>query len=121
MAFRSLWSSERKPTPRPHPHQERITRYATAAAAAQQHRKMFQTEDWKVGHGPATLDPGQEDVVCILQGAEVPFVLRPRGISRYKNQSYEVVGECYVHGIMDGEAVEGLEQIDTRWSTFDLV
>ena len=41
------------------------------------------------------------DVVCILRGCNVPFVLHPTAYERI----YEVVGGAYVHGVMDGEAV----------------
>jgi hypothetical protein len=38
------------------------------------------------------------DVVVVINGAEVPMLLRPNG------NGYRFVGECYVHGFMDGEA-----------------
>jgi hypothetical protein len=58
----------------------------------------------------------QGDQICIIFGAQTPFVLRewereiPAGDdhtgsqdeAEYKCQ-YKLVGECYVHGIMDGE------------------
>ena len=48
---------------------------------------------------PAKTQAG--DLVCILRGCNVPFVLRQ---TSYR-QVYEVVGGAYVHGVMDGEAV----------------
>ncbi|KAF1964026.1 HET-domain-containing protein [Bimuria novae-zelandiae CBS 107.79] len=53
---------------------------------------------------PPTASKG--DLICILLGGEVPYVLR-----RIDNQSqdyYTMVGECYVHGIMDGEAISDI-------------
>jgi hypothetical protein len=44
-----------------------------------------------------------EDVVWVLAGASVPVVLRRRP----KVGDWEVVGEAYVHGIMNGEAAVG--------------
>lgn len=41
------------------------------------------------------------DIICILHGCSVPVVLRPTA------DGMELVGEAYVHGIMDGEALEG--------------
>jgi hypothetical protein len=39
-----------------------------------------------------------------LMGAEVPFALRMSG------KNYEVIGESYIHGHMDGEALtKGIE------------
>ena len=43
------------------------------------------------------------DVVVILFGGWVPFVLRP-----LEAGVYELVGHCYVHGIMDGEWIEAV-------------
>jgi hypothetical protein len=41
------------------------------------------------------------DVVVILYGAEIPLLLRRNA---GKKELYELVGEAYVHGLMDGEA-----------------
>lgn len=40
----------------------------------------------------------QGDVVAILLGCNCPIVLRP-----YGDNLFHVIGECYVHGLMDGE------------------
>lgn len=40
------------------------------------------------------------DLICILYGSEVPYLLRPR-----MDGNYVVVGECYANGIMHGEAL----------------
>ncbi|TLD31339.1 hypothetical protein PspLS_01816 [Pyricularia sp. CBS 133598] len=48
------------------------------------------------------------DVVCVLLGSEVPFVIRPT-----RQGMYELIGEAYVSGIMDGEALSGqYDQVD---------
>ena len=41
------------------------------------------------------------DKICILFGSRVPFVLR-----ECEGRFFKLVGECYVHGIMDGEAMK---------------
>jgi hypothetical protein len=41
------------------------------------------------------------DVVFVAMGAETPYLLRPRGSGKY-----QLIGDCYVHGFMDGQAVE---------------
>jgi hypothetical protein len=46
------------------------------------------------------------DVIVIIVGAQTPFVLRAAGTKRSK----QLVGECYVHGVMDGEALIGCAQ-----------
>jgi len=41
------------------------------------------------------------DVVAVLNGLSIPLILRK------VETGYEVVGDCYIHGLMDGEAVAG--------------
>jgi hypothetical protein len=61
-------------------------------------RRSFLSKQGYVGLAPSHSKPG--DVICILYGSVVPFVLRKKG------SGYELIGEAYVHGIMDGEFVE---------------
>lgn len=60
--------------------------------------RPFITRRGYIGLGPATMQP--EDTICIFLGARVPHVLRRvvGGCSGYK-----LVGQAYIHGIMDGE------------------
>jgi hypothetical protein len=51
--------------------------------------------------GPSQAKKG--DSICILHGSRVPWVLRPRPT---ESDTYEVVGQCFVHGAMYGEAVD---------------
>ncbi|OCK99287.1 uncharacterized protein K441DRAFT_652727 [Cenococcum geophilum 1.58] len=51
-----------------------------------------------MGLAPAQTMEG--DVICVIPGARVPYVLREDG------GNYKLVGECYVHGIMKGEALD---------------
>jgi hypothetical protein len=44
----------------------------------------------------------KDDIICVLLGCTMPVVLRQVG------EYYKVVGECYIHGIMEGEAMEML-------------
>lgn len=41
-----------------------------------------------------------DDLIVVLATGEVPYVLRP-----IEGDRFTFVGECYVHGIMDGEAM----------------
>jgi hypothetical protein len=65
-------------------------------------RKPFVTKKGHLGLGFDHLEPG--DAVAVLIGCQVPFVLRKSVGGRYK-----IVGEAYVDGIMDGEAMVGRE------------
>jgi hypothetical protein len=61
-------------------------------------RKFFTTANGNFfGLGPDGLQSG--DVVAVLYGCSVPVVLRA------VEQRYKLVGECYVHGLMDGQAI----------------
>jgi hypothetical protein len=56
------------------------------------------TEEKYVGIVPAKAKAG--DYVCIILGCDVPFIVRE------DYGKYVLVGECYIHGIMDGEAMD---------------
>jgi hypothetical protein len=63
-------------------------------------RNMCVTNAGYLGRVP--MGSAIEDKICILFGGCVPFVLRESGDGFFK-----FIGECYIHGIMDGEAMEG--------------
>ncbi|KAL2068471.1 hypothetical protein VTL71DRAFT_16569 [Oculimacula yallundae] len=66
----------------------------------------FVTEKGFVGMGPRHMLAG--DIVIIIAGADVPFVLRMD-----EHGQYRLIGEAYVQGVMDGEAVVlGLPVVD---------
>jgi Heterokaryon incompatibility protein (HET) len=72
-------------------------------------RRIYLTESGLLGLGPESLKTG--DHIFILPGARVPFVLRPISLAGGR-PCYEMVGETYVHGIMQGEAL-GREDLKT--------
>ena len=61
-------------------------------------RAFFVTEQGYMGLGPLGMEEG--DLVYVLSGGQVPFILRPTILA----EGFSLVGESYVHGIMDGEA-----------------
>lgn len=54
--------------------------------------------------GLAPMAAQENDFICILYGCSVPVVLREQKLG--EETFWELVGECYVHGMMDGEAME---------------
>ena len=76
-------------------------------------RRVFVTKKGYLGIGPDDVKPGDE--IAILYGGKMPFVVRTRECNLEGNgiatgitlECYELIdgGECYVHGIMDGEVV----------------
>lgn len=47
------------------------------------------------------------DAVCLLYGLDTPFILRTLPINDHGEDMASLVGEAYVHGVMDGEAMQG--------------
>jgi hypothetical protein len=60
-------------------------------------RRLLVTNDGYIGLGP--IKARQGDHVCILYGCSVPAILREI------NGGFSLIGEAYVHGCMDGEAL----------------
>jgi hypothetical protein len=75
-------------------------------------RRVFRTKCHLLGLGPESLAVG--DHIFILPGARVPFVLRPVSAKESTSSSsgsrvcYELVGEAYIHCIMQGEVLDQL-------------
>jgi hypothetical protein len=77
----------------------RASRYFSAFQRACINRVVFRTENNFVGVGSKLLLEG--DTAAIIYGADLPFALRPKGQSQH-----QILGPCYVHGIMFGDAVK---------------
>ncbi|KXH42786.1 hypothetical protein CNYM01_03809 [Colletotrichum nymphaeae SA-01] len=74
--------------------------------------------------GIAPQDSKVDDVVCILYGCSVPCVLRPFWSERGRGEQpsyYELVGEAFVLGQMDGEALDGLTEEELAGEDFRLM
>ena len=79
--------------------------------------RLFFTVNGFVGNGPNAMEPG--DSICILAGGPLPYVLRPVPDAACLN-TFELVGSCYVHGVMDGQAVDGLGEDEPPLPDLDL-
>ena len=60
-------------------------------------RKFFSSKRGFVGWIPISAQTG--DKICILQGCGIPYVIRPG------ERGYILLGDCYIHGLMHGEAI----------------
>lgn len=76
------------------------SRWHWAFVQAASYRRFFVTDTGLVGIGPRQTRKG--DVVAILYGGIWPFVLRA-----YDDHHHLLLGATYVHGVMNGEAVDG--------------
>ncbi|KAF2848775.1 HET-domain-containing protein [Plenodomus tracheiphilus IPT5] len=79
--------------------------FDNAHNAVRNERRFVVTEKGRLGFVP--LAAGLGDVVAVLAGAHVPYVLRSEGEGGGDGSCYSVVGDAYVHGIMDGEGFVG--------------
>jgi Heterokaryon incompatibility protein (HET) len=62
-------------------------------------RTFIATAGGLMGIGPEEVQIG--DKIYVVLGSNVPFILRDQ-----RNGTFTFVGECYVHGIMDGEVMK---------------
>lgn len=69
-------------------------------------RRLLVTSQGYVGIAPKQAQKG--DLICVLFGCSVPVVLRPCQTPSAPDAApiYEVVGECYVDGFMEGEMLD---------------
>jgi hypothetical protein len=79
--------------------------------ARNQGRRIFTTDNNAAILGSGLDGTRVGDIVCVPYGSDVPFVLRQVG----NKGEYKLIGECYVAGIMHGEALDmGLEEREFR-------
>ena len=75
-------------------------------------RRLFITRKGYIGLAPESASVG--DHIVVLYGCSVPLTFRREsstGIDcKEKEMKVRLIGECYVHGIMDGEAVQMVER-----------
>jgi hypothetical protein len=92
---------------------EYIKPYCASMHAVNQSEKwsFFTTESGRFGLGQQGVMPG--DLVCILHGGRVTYILRK------EQDHYILVGCAYVHGIMYGETSHDLSDT-TRVQIFDI-
>jgi len=117
MPFDSPWSTGSTDRPNNNSHQpDRLTdqdeHNVALTVLALAGRRLVTTVTGYMGLVPE--DTCEEDVIAVLRGCNFPVALRPAG--GYYNDNlefcryYKYVGECYVHGIMDGETLEAMDR-----------
>lgn len=80
-------------------------------------RRFMRTTKGLIGFVPAESQPG--DLVVVLAGGKVPYVLREQtsGGTKGSHNVYSFVGDAYVTGLMNGEAVGD----GSSWESLHLV
>lgn len=88
-------------------------------------RYLVSTEKGYIGWAPVQCRKG--DVIAVLAGGKVPYVLRPEPTAipleekGDERECYSILGDAYIHGIMDGEAVRECEKRGGDWEEIVLV
>lgn len=72
-------------------------------------RSLVNTRDGMIGLVPQSAQKGDE--IYLLFGGQVFYVLR------LVRDHYRLVGECYIHGLMNGEALEWLNDVSVSLHT----
>lgn len=62
-------------------------------------QRFCSTKNGRLACMPVNAEVG--DDICIFFGGRVPYAIRPIGGGLYR-----FIGQCYVNGIMDGEALD---------------
>ncbi len=72
-------------------------------------RHFSATRSDRLGSMPKGAKVG--DKICVFYGGSLPYVIRPCGEGRYT-----LIGDCYVNGLMYGEAMD-MEDVKTETIT----
>lgn len=70
--------------------------------------RLFNTEDGRLGLGPH--EALRSDKVVVLPGCSVPLLLRPVTDTV---DTFQLVGPCFIHGLMEGQALSSGGQLET--------
>jgi hypothetical protein len=94
---------------------DEIKKINKAIQSATTDRKFFITKKGYIGLGPKEIE--RDDEVAVLVGGHTPFVLRRASEKVIDSelgtkQCYTLVGDSYIHGLMDGKAFEGINDIE---------
>ncbi|KAI3326072.1 hypothetical protein HD806DRAFT_489132 [Xylariaceae sp. AK1471] len=82
-------------------------------------RRFFVTENGFFGVGSAGIQ--ERDIVAVVLGLPVPLILRDVADSDPGAKSYMLIGECYVHGIMDGELMRAYREAGQETEILNLI
>jgi len=84
------------------------TRFLLEAADRTLGRTAILTEDGNLGIASKKTETGDE--IWIFMGARTPYVLRKTDEMVGDRQARRLIGPAYIHGVMQGEAIDDLER-----------
>jgi hypothetical protein len=67
------------------------------------------TDNGRMGLAAKVAEPGDE--VCVFHGYPLPFLIRKAG------EHHRLLGQCYIHGLIEGEAFQDLKagRLEEHW------
>jgi hypothetical protein len=94
------------------PRAEDLEGYLSYAHMFASGRTLMLSEEGYIGLAPSSTCVG--DLICVLYGCHAPVILR-----RSKDfQTHTLIGDAYVHGLMDGEALQLVEKLPEKRQLF---
>ena len=78
-----------------------VQTFGTSVNQATQGHSFISTTEGRIGLVPEEAQAG--DLICVLYNVSTPLILRPRA---YDKRLHELIGESYIHGLMDGETLQ---------------
>ena len=104
-------------------HPTEIDLFQSRAAAICINRRFMITDKGYMGLAPLSAQVGDE--ICIFRGGQTPYVIReydgPPRDDAPQETLHHYVGDCYLHGMMDGEAMDGRLEDEQGDTLFHLV
>ena len=91
-------------TPLTKAHDALVSKFVQRVQEVVLNRRLIKTKRGRLGLAPCRAKKG--DLVCVLFGCSVPVLLRQHKDADTLEKYFRIIGECYIHGIMDGQAVE---------------
>jgi hypothetical protein len=83
-------------------------------------RHFFISEKGYIGLLPD--DAKEGDKLILLIGGDPLYIIRPSEESESElEDEFKLIGECYVHGLVDGQALEGVDVEHEIFETFTFV
>ena len=77
-------------------------------------RQFFLAGEKNEYFGLSPFDAERGDLICVLAGCTVPVVLHPKKVVGNTTLCYELTGEAFVYGKMDGEVMADLSCTDSE-------
>ncbi|KAI0161714.1 hypothetical protein GGR52DRAFT_137006 [Hypoxylon sp. FL1284] len=103
---------------------KRVYKFVPHVMKATALRRFFISRQGYIGLAPLGTEVG--DLVCVLAGGRAPFIVRPVQQSEGDHQATSkavcrLLGDSYVHGLMDGAAAKLVDDGILQVKNFELI